>query len=648
MQLPKVLATLLVLALVLPATGDVTPRSAPLGSVFHGDLASDIVREPNGIYDALVTLTSVGPADVQRLQGLGLSVLRVFDAFDVMYVVGAGADLQKLGSDPGVLYVIENQRLQYHDETSLVTTRTQEAWDAKSTSTNPVVVGGQLLDGTGIGVAYIDTGIDATHPDLAPATGASKKFVCASPGLISTLSNTCYADYVLGTLLNTNPSVGALTTGNQPVTGCSDFLWADGPMSDQTSGHGTHVAGIIAGRGVASDGRLMGAAPGATLYALGVGEGISVLFALEGYNWVHCHYNSVSPAIRVVSNSWGTDGPAFDAADPVNTAITQLVADGLVVTFSAGNSGGTGTADLVNTYCKNPVPGVICVASYNDAGIATRAGSLSGFSSRGLSTDPNADNWPDVSAPGDTILSTLAKAGPVIAIGVGLTYAPYYAYASGTSMASPAVAGAVALLVQANPSLTPADVEDVLEDSSVQFATTGGYASADPSNPTNGINFASGHGLIDTIAALQDARVLGTAGLGSPLPQVSSNPHLYSGGLDGEVVAGAPPTLSLQWTEVEGQTVLVSERTVNTGNAAAYPLAANQAARMVVSGPNGFSQTLNTLLVVDGNGGFRVNANWVPPATAGSCLCVSEYVFEAQVKWGASFVSFDRFVVRVV
>ena len=79
-----------------------------------------------------------------------------------------------------------------------------------------------------------------------------------------------------------------------------------------------------------------------------------------------------------------------------------------------------------------------------------------------------------------------------------------YATLSGTSMAAPHIAGIAAQILQANPALTPADVEDILEDTARQISTGAPYE-PDPANPTTGTSFDKGHGLVDVVAAITEA-----------------------------------------------------------------------------------------------------------------------------------------------
>src|SRR5215203_5782037 len=100
-------------------------------------------------------------------------------------------------------------------------------------------------------------------------------------------------------------------------------------------GHGTHVAGTVAGDGSASDGFYTGIAPGAKIVGLGTGDGANIFFALEAFDYILAHPEL---GITAVNNSWGGDG-RFDAQDPVNVATKRLHEAGITVVFAFGNSG---------------------------------------------------------------------------------------------------------------------------------------------------------------------------------------------------------------------------------------------------------------------------------------------------------------------
>ena len=275
--------------------------------------------------------------------------------------------------------------------------------------------------GAGVGVAVIDTGVDSTHPDLS-----------------------------------------AVVTYN--VTG--DALSKDGvvivpgPTVD-TYGHGTHVSSTIAGSGAASAGRYAGVAPGATVHSFKTDAGAVLLnsWALRVFDWILTHPEA---GIRVSSNSWGSgDGTDYAPDDPVNVATKMLYDAGVTVVFAASNSGGPNT---LNQYATSPW--VVSVAA-SDKSLA-----LASFSSRGRI----GDNWdrthaqstntgiyrPTVTAPGVAITAAKSAAATLMAPGTDPEN-PLYTAADGTSMATPHVAGAVALMLDARPELAPEHVISILE-----------------------------------------------------------------------------------------------------------------------------------------------------------------------------------------
>jgi PKD repeat protein len=178
------------------------------------------------------------------------------------------------------------------------------------------------------------------------------------------------------------------------------------------------------------------------------------------------------------------------------------VAQGVSVVWAAGNSGGDGTVDSTSSTCKDPNPGVVCVASYDDRGTGSVRGGLSSFSSRGNVEKPA--EYPDIAAPGSNITSTCAQGlqGQITcSTGAETRWAPLYGTISGTSMATPQVAGALALLYQARPDLTPPEAERLLQNTARKVETVGEYV-PDPQNPDGTVHFGFGAGLLNLQAAL--------------------------------------------------------------------------------------------------------------------------------------------------
>lgn len=609
-------AALLAVPVAAALGAPAAPAPANIDPAFLARLAA------GGSFDAFLTLDHAATsADATRLAGLGVSIVQDFPEFRLAYVSGPASGLVGSARLPGVLWVMGNDPLHYYGNTATVALRSREAWDAKSTSTTPVVVAGSTVDGTGSVVAVVDSGVDGTHPDLAPAMVANVKYVCSTPGLVSTATNACYGNSVtLGTVCST----------------AHEAAWVPLPDTDSSSGHGTHVAGIVAGRGTASQGRIMGNAPGAGIVGVGVGEVLSILFAVEAFQWVKCH--AATYGIDVVSNSWGAAG-AFVATDPVNVAVGTLVGAGMTVVFSAGNDGTVAGTNEVNMYARNPLAGVIGVGSTFDNNQArSTTATVSTYSSACLATSAASD-CPDVGAPGEVISSTQAKGGPVVlALGAGgeLNHLPYYSAISGTSMAAPAVSGVIALLKQADPTLTPATIESTLKATAVSLPALTYPVTDAGCTATGGRNVAIGCGHVDAIAALES--VLSTTGLGSTLPQLSQNPHVYVGaagaGLDGQFVGG------VQWTVPAGQPVQLSERSLDGETA----IATGQACRFVVFpvSPAGPSATVPCTgagagLTADTTG-RRMDASYT--FTSGV------YRVESQIRFGTTWLAFDHFQVR--
>lgn len=281
--------------------------------------------------------------------------------------------------------------------------------------------------GDGVTVAVLDSGTDATHPDL---------------------------EYGSKTIQNVK------ILGDLGLAGGTSVFLEGQLNSDTTSGHGTHVSGTVAGTGAASaaDERrpfyYAGIAPEANLVGLGAGEGISILYALLGFDYAIANQDRHS--IDIITNSWGGgDGSNFDPNNPINKASYEAYRRGMVVLFAASNSGPDD--DTLNQYAI--APWVINVAAGNSDK------QLADFSSRGVAGD--FYKHPDITAPGAAISSTRAPNTAIGALGpvVDPNHPEYYLYyhtISGTSMATPFVAGTAALLLQVQPELSPDQIEDIL------------------------------------------------------------------------------------------------------------------------------------------------------------------------------------------
>jgi subtilisin family serine protease len=242
-------------------------------------------------------------------------------------------------------------------------------------------------------------------------------------------------------------TIAVLDTGYDPahpdlagvVTGERDFLGLPGGIRDQV-GHGTHVASTAAGRGTASGGRYTGVAKGADLMIGKVCDrgGCPFDAILAGMRW------AAESGARVVNMSFG--GGAGDGTDPVETELNRLSAEyGTLFVVAAGNSG---TFEKVSTPAAADAALAVASVSKQDA--------LSDFSSRG----PRIDDFvlkPDIAAPGESIVAARA-AGTLPDEAVD----EHHARLDGTSMATPHVAGAAAILAARHPDWDGARIKAAL------------------------------------------------------------------------------------------------------------------------------------------------------------------------------------------
>ncbi|MEX2554193.1 MAG: S8 family serine peptidase [Actinomycetota bacterium] len=329
------------------------------------------------------------------------------------------------------------------------------------------------LTGKGVGVAILDTGIDATHPDLADHVTHNVKFV--GPEYLG----------ITGLYVDPNMPPGTLIL---PI----DQLPYNN--SDLSSGHGTHVAGIVAADGTTTPDQV-GMAPDAELIGYGTGDVALILTIVAAFE--NIIENRDAWNIDVVNNSWGSSFKLFDPDHPINIA-TKAVADaGVVITFSAGNS----YAEMqVNPW--SIAPWVISVGS------GTTSVQRSSFSSGGLRFDnsipiplPETEHvrfdgdrigmyHPDISAPGSDIVSSGTPTGFYVNLATVPPAPGGTATASGTSMAAPHAAGLAALLLQARPTLTPTQVREVMQVTTVRMRDNTPF-------------WHAGYGWIDTVEAIK-------------------------------------------------------------------------------------------------------------------------------------------------
>ncbi len=265
------------------------------------------------------------------------------------------------------------------------------------------------------------------------------------------------------------PVVDPRTPGGGPVA-CVDL---SGESScDDDYGHGTFMAGLIAGSGAASGGRFSGTAPGAELVSIKIAgrSGASdVTRVLAAVQWAVSFRERYD--IGVLNLSLGTSSRTDPRIDPLNRAVQRAWDSGIVVVAAAGNSGSpeAGQPWTISKPADDPL--VLTVGTTDDRETpATADDRVPRFSSRG---GPGLAK-PDVVAPGAHVVSLRAVGSTVD--GVGTPLDGTYRRGSGTSMSAAVVSGAVALLREVQPTWTPDQVKHALRTTARRVALDDPYA----------------------------------------------------------------------------------------------------------------------------------------------------------------------------
>ncbi|WP_455392169.1 S8 family serine peptidase [[Eubacterium] cellulosolvens] len=413
------LLLLLIFPLPTAKTSNVDSDEVNPGSKLCSDLTKPLAKNPATI-DLIIQFKD-GPRDEDKrvVEKLGFSIKRTFHVVPALSVHGPTSRLDELLAHNRVTFVEHNDPVVLDMEMGTWVINATEVWsNLVRTDTGYDAP----IDGSGVTVCVVDTGIDAGHPDL---------------------------DYTDKTIKN--------------VYDVGNGLFLEAENTDTNYGHGTHVAGTVAGNGDASAGARRGVAPGANLIGVTVSipEEASTPTEdgyIQGLEWVYdnSHPDANPNNIRVVTNSWHSTVGEYDPSMTLTQIIERLTFDNNVVsTWSAGNDGRDDpNGDIITTSQQGNTPVGIVVAAYERDGSA-----VTDFSSRGQVGLNHT--YPDVGAPGRGIWSTSARR-TVISSGtyVGGNTNPYYLAISGTSMSTPHVAGLAALLWQAAPSMTLSDLHE--------------------------------------------------------------------------------------------------------------------------------------------------------------------------------------------
>ena len=466
---------LVVLAAVAVPSYAANPRTldgdAPtsIARKFSSDVNSHVGT--NGMVTVIVQYRSMPNASAfSNLAGRGAALRSKFQSIRAVTMHVPASMLAELSNDPNVAYITPDRSFKMTSNPQIEQYVTAVEAD--------VAAAQYALTGTGVGVAVIDSGV-AAHADLNSASGTSR------------------------------------------VVYSQSFVTGDTTTSDKY-GHGTHVAGLIGGTGASS-----GAANGYSATFAGVAPGVNIInLRVLDQNGIGCDSQVIAAIqqaialkntynIRVINMSLGR--PVFESytLDPVDQAVEAAWKAGIVVVAAAGNDGRFGPTNGFGTIgVPANDPAVITVGATRTAMTATRADdTIASYSSKGPTAIDHIVK-PDLVAPGNQ-LPSLRVAGSTL----DTQYPQYevtssngtskYFVLSGTSMSTPLVAGAAALMLQQNPSLTPDQVKARLMKSA--WKSFGQYTSSWDNHGNNYNNeydlFTYGAGNLDVLNALGNTDV---------------------------------------------------------------------------------------------------------------------------------------------
>ena len=406
------LRVLLVTAVILlgTAAGFAGNANGNSQSGRHGNLAPDLAGFPvnsDGTVDVIIQFNSTLQArHFQMMTSQGGRLKHKFEQINgAAYRIPVKV-LAFLEKHPDIAYVTPDRQNTTFDQSDSA---------AISAVTVDVARTQYGLDGRGIGVAVIDSGV-YNHDDLQGTYG----------------SRIVYSESFIA---------GDLSTGD-------------------AYGHGTHVAGIVGGNGQdSSGGQYHGVAPRVNIINLrvlngqGAGNDSQVIAAIQRAIQLKNTYN-----IRIMNLSLGR--PVFESytLDPLCQAVESAWKAGIVVVVAAGNNGrdnSMGTQGYATIQAPGNDPNVITVGATKDQGTPWRSDdTVASYSSKGPTLIDHVAK-PDIVAPGNRIVSLLAPGSYLATTDPLLVVGNSYLRLSGTSMATPMVAGAAALMIQKDPTLTP-------------------------------------------------------------------------------------------------------------------------------------------------------------------------------------------------
>ena len=321
-------------------------------------------------------------------------------------------------------------------------------------------------------------------------------------------------------------TVALVDTGIADVPDVQNQVVARANFTNETSfqdtyGHGTFEAGIVAGNGAASGGRYVGVAPDASLMSVKVADAsgsTSLGQVIAGIQLVD--FSAQQFNVRVLLLPLDSNSPFPPEIDPLSRALRTVWAHGVVVVVPAGNSGPG--ASTIASPGNDPV--LLTAGSVNDMGTANVSDDqVSSFSSRGPTS--LGEDKPDVAAPGEHLVSLRVPGSTIDQQNPSAVVESNYFKGSGTSMSAAVTAGAAALLLSARPQLTPDEVKALLMGSATPVL--------------DGDTESTGAGVVNAAAAvsMDDSDLVL-----HPLPDMGPTMQPFT-----------PPGLQFDWRQVNGQ-----------------------------------------------------------------------------------------------
>ena len=523
-------AMMIALMLSIPFVGAIAPpmdngfRSMGEGQLIHTEWTTDIpAHQPliwnelpwwerttldldrNGIHDSLQTEVGtvwVGLSydhtptieDENRLNELGYTPKWVIPAVDAILIGAVDAlNVTELSEIEGVVMVERYGSIQFYGDIQTMAVK------ARNSTEYPESAWQLGVSGKGVNIALTDTGVDSEHPGLEGKHVAGFDAVC----FVHTDVHNC-----------------ALAGGRE----------TDGSFDpDDGNQHGTACMGMAAATGLDADGsqsEFYGSAPNASLVDVRIGTDIGAgpfetylieqefyESAMNGLQWIIDNKDTAWPGvdetlhgIDIISLSWGItshEGGGSDGEDMHSRILNEATEAGVTVSNAAGNDG----ADNDGLSGMSSSSLSITVGATDDKNTIDREDdTVAGYSSRGPRRDNGDGNpinelIPEVSAPGTNIIQAegcVTSGGCHNDIpGQDASDNTYTSRGSGTSYATPSVTGIIALMMEANPDLSPMQIKEVLK----QTAERRGPASAPTVDPYWNRDF--GYGMVDARAAVE-------------------------------------------------------------------------------------------------------------------------------------------------